>query len=740
MPRHPESLFAVNFSVASPAIFFAGLVVACGLIAWMWRRLRGLTGRLRLLVIGLRTCTMLLVLLLAADFSVTYQKANPLHMLVATAPAGDLSAERKAQLTSARARTSATLTRNNVLTFERTAAGGVETDQPQPAGALLITDGGLDPEAARTELAELQSASGGGPVFVLTDLDESAAPRVTVLQAVINGALYRDVPATVSARVHAVGMAGRESTVTVIDRAGVRSTAKVRWTIDDEVRTVEVEVGPKVVGWQDYTVSVEPAVPGRPNDDRQLSAWAEERRWRVLMFEGEPTSESGFIRRSLEQAGSFDVEYFAQVSRDAATGNRPADAANSGKAGGTVTGSPIARLHSILADPVRLAQYDCVIVGPTPSVMLSAAEVERLRQWVDQRGGGLVVLGGNNFTGSIIAPNGRLAALMPAAIDSGSFSSPGAVQGQGRPVEAGDSLSFALVPTTGGANGPLRGFTRARDAGADRRDVLGAALTLGQVGPAGFVLAVAGDAQTSSNDAGRPLIAAQQLGAGRIVLFAPADSFKLKVVSVDQSGVGPFDALWRGLSLWAAQGAGPASVILLSNSSPAVGEKVTIEARFRDATFAPTMIAELSAGWQGLNPESGSAAGPVRPVTILPSGESPGIWRGELIAPEPGRYVLTATATLKSGAQQKLEQRFTVSPAISPEPGVARDTLDRLARETGGRVFALRNLDQLVTQLNAVPRKPATITATWRLRDFWALAFIIPLLLAGEWLILRLKL
>lgn len=740
MPGYPELLFAANFSVASPAIFSAGLVIACGLIAWLWRRLRGLTGRLRLLVIGLRTCTMLLMLLLASDFAVTYQKANPLQMLVATAPAADLSAERKTQLMSARTRTSATLARNNVVMLERTAAGGIGTDKPQPAGALLITDGGLDPEAARTELAELQIASGGGPVFVLTDLDETAAPRLTVLQATINGVLYSDVPSTVSARVHAVGMVGRESTVIVIDRAGVRSTAKVSWSNDDEIRTVDVEVAPKVAGWQDYTVSVEPAVPGRPNNDRRLSAWAEERRWQVLMFEGEPTSESGFIRRSLEQAGSFDVEYFAQVSRDVATGNRSADAANAGKAGGTLTGSPIARLHSVLADPVRLAQYDCVIVGPTPSAMLSAAEVERLRQWVDQRGGGLVVLGGNNFTGSIIAPNGRLASLMPAAIDSGSFSSPGAVQGQGRPIEAGDSPSFALVPTTSGASGPLRGFARARDAGTDRRDVLGSALTVVQVGPAGFDLAVAGDAQTPSNDAGRPLIAAQQFGAGRIVLFAPADSFKLKVGSADQSGVGPFDALWRGLSLWAAQGAGKASEILLSNSSPAMAEKITVEARFRDTSFAPALVAKLSAAWQALDPESGSPAGPVRAVTFLPSVESAGVWRAELIAPEPGRYVITATATLKSGAQQKVEQRFTVSPATSPEPGAARDTLDRLARETGGKVFALRNLDQLVSQLNAMPRNPATMAATWRLRQFWPLAFIIPLLFAGEWLILRLKL
>jgi hypothetical protein len=741
MPGYPETALALSLTVASPAILFAGLLIVVALAIWFWFRLRGLTAKLRVTVIVLRTVVMLLLVLLVADLAISYQKANPVRVMVAVTSPPGITAERTAELMSARERVATTFARNNILVFENGAPESDDAVQRRPAAALLVTDGGLEPGVAQTAMTELQRGVGESPVFVVSDLDETAAPRVTINFASLTGPVYRDTPFNVTARVHAVGMAGRETIVTIADSAGVRSTEKVVWTNDDETRTVELEVIPKVAGWQDYRVSVEPTVSGQPTNERQLATSVDERQWRVLMFEGEPTSESSFIRRSLDQTGFISVDYFAQVSRSAATGNREADPADRSNGGGTGAASPIARLHSILADPARLNQYDCVIVGPTPNEMLSAAETERLRQWVERRGGGLVVLGGNNFAGSIIAPNGRLSSVVPAAIESGSFASPSSISGQGHPVEAAETASFALVPTSAGLNGPLRGFAQVRDAGNDRRDVLGVALKLGAIGPAAFVLAVAGDAQSSSTDTGSALIVAQPIGAGRVVLFAPADSFKLKVSGSDAgpAGVGPFDALWRGLTLWSAQGAGPASELVLSIGSPETGERLSIEARVRDANFAGVNLAKFLATWQALD-QSGTPTGPARPLEFLPDPSGTGIWRAELIAPEPGRYEITGTATSSAGVQLKLEHRFTAVPGVPIEPGAARDTLERLAHESGGKVFALRNLDQLVAQLKAMPREPATVSATWRLRQFWPLAFIIPLLLAGEWLILRLKL
>ena len=86
-------------------------------------------------------------------------------------------------------------------------------------------------------------------------------------------------------------------------------------------RRSTLEVVPKIAGWTDYVARIEPA----GGEDaalltRSLTLYTEERRMRVLFFEGEPTWEAKFIRRALEQSGLFELDYFAQVSRAATLG------------------------------------------------------------------------------------------------------------------------------------------------------------------------------------------------------------------------------------------------------------------------------------------------------------------------------------------------------------------------------------------------------------------------------------
>jgi hypothetical protein len=712
------------------------LAVTATVGIWYWRRLAAVPVKPRIAAVSLRTVTLLFLTLLVADFAIEYQTVNPLRVLVTSI--ANLSKERSAVEDPARIETIACLKHKDIVAIPKDPAGD---ERAKPAAAILVTDGGVDSTTAQTSIDELNARS--GPVYVVTDLATNAAPSVSVRDAQLVGPAFRGVPQIVTAVVHARGMAGRETLVTVADSAQVRSSAKIAWSADDETRSVELEVVPKAAGWQDYIVSAEPVATGQSVDTRSLSAFVEERQWLVLIFEGEPTSETSFIRRSLEQAGFFSVDYFAQVSRDAATGNRiPAETPDAiTTAGSSTAGAPAARLHAIIGDAARLAQYDLVIAGPTPNGMLSAAEAERLRQWVDRRGGGLIILGGNNFSGSVVGANGRLASLLPAAIDAGSLVSPGAAPSLGRPVEADDYSTFALVPTATGAESALRGFVKARDSSTDRRDVLGLGLRLGAPRLRGVVLAVSGDAKAAISDQGRPQIAAAQFGLGRVLLFAPADSFKLKVSEAERPAgeIGPFDALWRGLTLWTSAGATPAAELALSNESPSTGEEVTVETRFRDAQFQAAQIASLAASWRSLPAGAEAPLGPERVLELLPDREQAGVWSAKFVAPAPGRYIFQATVKLATGSQQTLEKRFTVTPANAIEAGAARDTLERLARETGGGLYALNQLDQLAAQLSATPRVPPTISQRWRLRDFWPLALLLPLLLSAEWLIHRLK-
>jgi hypothetical protein len=465
-------------------------------------------------------------------------------------------------------------------------------------------------------------------------------------------------------------------------------------------------------------------------------------------MEGEPTWEAKFIRRALEQADLFDVDYFAKISRAAMVGARDEQPGNDNQ---TVTtkqssgsGSPEARLREALSSAARLNNYDCIIVGVTPDAMLSNAEATRVREWLEKRGGGLIILGGNNFAGSIVAAKGKLGSLLPNEIDSSGVRSDSQTLALNAPVEAEKSRGqIMLTPTDAGKDGALRAFSIATE-GTEAKGVLsGDGLRLKSLRPGATVLAVTGNAGTqgNSND-GAPLIASMRYGNGRAIVFAPADSWRMHTTETgDQSdNNGPFASLWQGLTLWAGSGARPPIEIVLSDDSPGVGDETTAEIRVRDEAFNPLTIEKLSGHLQQMSESEDAVhdASSSREISFTPDTSDPSIWRARFIAPPVGRFSMQVkyTSMGKSGVVGK--NFATVAPS-SIEVGTSRDTLERIARKTGGDLYAISSLKSLSDRLTGLAATNQKVHRTVELRSWWPLALIIPLLLSCEWLIVRMK-
>jgi hypothetical protein len=258
------------------------------------------------------------------------------------------------------------------------------------------------------------------------------------------------------------------------------------------------------------------------------------------------------------------------------------------------------------------------------------------------------------------------------------------------------------------------------------------------------VLAVAGapDANGTS-EAGAPLIAATRAGAGRTLVFAPADSWRIRTGASGEEAEkgGAFAALWQGLALWAASGANAPVEIALSEISPAAGSDATAEIRVLDENYAPLKLEKLSARLQPLletSDEASPAETSSTEIAFAPDSNDPSIWRARFIAPQPARFNLQIKYTA-GGVSGTAEKYFaTVAPA-SLEAGAGLDTLRRAARETGGELFAASEAEALTEKLNAQPHSRQTVRRTWDTRTFWPLALLLPLLLSFEWLIQRIK-
>jgi hypothetical protein len=267
-------------------------------------------------------------------------------------------------------------------------------------------------------------------------------------------------------------------------------------------------------------------------------------------------------------------------------------------------------------------------------------------------------------------------------------------------------------------------------------------LRLGELRPGASVLAVAGQAGANggTSETGAALIAAMRYGAGRTLLFAPADSWRIRTsASGDENNAGgAFNALWQGIVLWTAAGARAPVEIVLSDDAPAVGNMVTAELRARDASFAPLKIEKLGARLQPLTEDTGdssTATAPPREISFAPDPVDANVWRARFPLDARGRFALELDYAA-GGQDGHLEKYFAVVAASRQDASASLDTLRRVSRESGGDLIAADTF-ALVECLLAVPSNTESVRRTWELRTWWPLALLIPLLLSSEWFLRR---
>ncbi|MBA2733018.1 MAG: hypothetical protein H0U54_09035 [Acidobacteria bacterium] len=758
-PRLP-----VSVSPLGRALLVAALFVSAYVLVRYWRSLDGRSSVIRYPLVASRALTLVLVSCALAGVSVEYQSTTGARVLLRSMSSVEDGTERGTNgahsQDQARREAFAALQGKGfeiVEVDDESIAQMARTDGSFVAGVML-TDGAMSATDARREVERTNRAAGGAPVFVVANYPSGEEPGVTLESITVPGHAARGVPIAVRCTIHARGMRGRASLVTISDDAKVQASASVAWMSDDERQSVTLSVVPKVAGWLDYMAKVEAA-----NNEvaahlaRPFTIYVDERKLRVLFFESQPTWEAKFIRRALEQSGLFEVDYFAQVSRAATVGvseeavvqNDEESSAEKQptspiKKKSEARSTPEAKLRAALQSAAKLNAYDCVIVGATENTLLSSAESARLREWVERRGGGLVVLGGNSFNGSIVAPGGKLYPLLPSEIVAQQLAAAGQDVSRGRPLEVEKlGAGMSLTPTEAGASGALAGYLSAGEGGTMKAETLaGQGLRLGGLRPGAIVLAVAGQANASgTSETGAALIAAMRYGGGRTLLFAPADSWRIRTSASgnEDSAGGAFNSLWQGIALWTAAGARPEVEIVLSDESPAEGSVLTAEFRVRDASFAPVKIEKLSARLQPLTEDAGedslSVAQP-REISFSPDAADSNVWRARFPLPARGRFVLEIEYTA-GGKSGNLEKHFAVVAASPREMGAALDTLSRVSRESGGGMLAATDINALGQRLTAISSSTRSVRRTWELRTWWPLAFLVPLLLSAEWLARR---
>ena len=435
---------------------------------------------------------------------------------------------------------------------------------------------------------------------------------------------------------------------------------------------------------------------------------------RILYVEGEPRWEYKFIRQAEEDDRMVQIASIDRTSENKFYRQGIAD--------------PKELADGFPSRPEDLFGYQGLIIGSVEAGYFSPAQQELIREFVDRRGGGLLLLGGQFALADGGWNASNLIDLLPTTLPNqiGTFhreADPrnGATHTTAELAPAGvDSIITRLVddPAANAAKWKqLPYLMDYEDAGTPKP---GASVLANMITPEGRKL---------------PLLITENFGRGRTAIMATGGSWRWQMSS--PLGDTAHDLFWQQLLRWLISdtpGHVAASVpaqMLLDNGA------ITLTAEVRDQQFNPAPDARVEA--HILGPSGVSAL-----VEMTPVPDNPGQFQAAWSAPKTGAYLTEVTAQRadsKTGTVKELGRDVLTFQRID---GVAenfhteqnRDLLERLASQTGGQYWKPADLGKLP---GAIPFSEAGVT-TRETKDLWNLpmVFLVLLLLRfSEWWLRR---
>ncbi|MBI2828657.1 MAG: FixH family protein [Acidobacteria bacterium] len=459
-----------------------------------------------------------------------------------------------------------------------------------------------------------------------------------------------------------------------------------------------------------YTVEIPSAAGERvlENNRRTLLVEPPGRRRRILMIEGAPGFEHSFIKRVLAADPGLELDSVVRKGSDARGAATYFIQATAARAPRLATGFPQER--------EALYEYDAVVLANVDPDVLSRSQLKLLADFVDARGGGLLVLGARSLVQQSFA-NTALEDVLPLRLtDRGN----GVVRITARP-----DVRFAVTLTPDGQSHPIMRIGEPGDMATRWAALppLSGAAALGALRPGAQALAL-----VQTPDGPRPLVAVQRYGQGCSMLFTGEASWRWRMQM--PSGDRTYELFWRQAARWTAAGA-PDLVSVESPPAIVPGSTAAIAVDVRSEAFAPVSDAQVTL--QVTPP--GGASQDVR--ATLPEPQS-GRYSAEVRFDEPGIYHVTAAAQSGAAVSGRGERWLLVGGVDleMADPRLNEEVLRRIATATGGSYLPAQQAAQLSALLASGGPGPSAPRWQELWHNVWIFAGVL-MLLAIEWTLRR---
>src|SRR2546422_7738194 len=566
------------------------------------------------------------------------------------------------------------------------------------SGIVLITDGVDNASKQWTEsLSKLESRHipfytvGVGSENITRDAEivKVAAPRTTL----------KESTATVDVSYRSHGFRGRKATLYVRENGTLLKSEQVTLPPDGEIGESSLDLPVKNEGTRLFSFSLQAPDDRIPeNNNRDALLEVKNDHPQILYIEGEPRWEFKFLRRAMQDDPNIRLVTLLRSSQNKFY-RQGID-----KEEMLAEGFPTKR--------EELFGYKGLIFGSIESTFFTQEQLKMVVDFVSNRGGGFLMMGGRNSFSGGRYENSPLADILPVQLSPADRT----------PIIG--KLKFAV--TDYGRTHPLMRLSPDANSNTKQWSDLPSLNDFNKTLDAkiGAIVLARGQAELKSG-ADPILLAYQRYGRGPAMALTSGSTWRwqMEMDHNDQT----YELFWKQILRWLVNTSPDPVMINPDKDTHLPGETVRLTAEISNKKFERMNNAKVVA--KVTNPD-----GVTESIPLDWNGSGEGTYQAEFNAKDPGIYQVEVDATQGSENLGTGRASFQVQDRPIEYYNASLDArlLQSVASSTGGRYYPLSKIGDVPEDAQYVEGETSFIEQ----KELWDVPFLFMLLcvtLGGEW-------
>ncbi len=581
------------------------------------------------------------------------------------------------------------------------------------AGMVVVSDGADNAGASMAEQI-LKLKASGIPIYTVGMGQERFKKDVEISRVEAPNQALKGASVIVDLMITQRGYNGDKRTLTVEDQGRIVSTQEITLPPDGEVAPVRVHVvaddgGPRLFK---FKIAAEGNEQIAENNEQNSMVIVNDRREKILYFEGEPRWEAPFTRRALENDENLQLVLLARTAENKFWRSGLDDKEE------LAGGFPTTR--------EELFKYRAIILGSVEASFFTIDQLQMLSDFVGDRGGGLLLLGGRQSFAEGGYFGTPLQDVMPIVFGNHRVSTSDS-EDDTRFAELGVSL------TPAGMIHPATRLASDEKESAAKWVKLPVVSTVNQIDDIkpGATELISG---TIVRGRGRqPVLVYQRYGRGKVIAMPIQDSWIWQMHADMPVEDETHETLWKQLSRWLVTGVPRQVNVAAERDQVAPNESIVFRTEVSDKNFVHINNAKVKA-W---------VSGPGMPEAEVPmewTVDHDGEYRASFTPKEEGQYRIR-TQAWQGDSTLGVDTTFVQSAPMRSEyfgAHMNKPLLERIANETGGKFYTPDRLDGLAEDMTYTKSGAVAVQQL----DLWDMPLLFMGLIAlvgSEWVYRKLR-